>query len=636
MIKNKIYLIFGLIILAFASVTFISAENNVCCEKTTSGAWCQPDLQSNCDSEFLSAPTSCESTSFCKKGCCYDSREGLCMESTSQRVCSDSGGTWNKNEQCEIPQCNLGCCVLGDQGAFVTMARCKQMSGFYGLISDFRNNILDEVSCLEAAGGEEKGACVYEDSSTYQKTCTFTTRSNCPHSSASLDDVGITGENASTGFYGGILCSAEELATNCGPSTKTAVLPGKDEIYFTDTCGNLANIYDTNRYDDQDYWKTVYSKAESCGYGNSNAGSRSCGNCDYMRGSIAKKSTNALGKPTYGSYICADLNCKKEGKKHGESWCETDAPTGNGLDTAGSRYYREICLNGEVLTEPCADYRNQICIESEFNSFSEAACRPNRWQDCTKQLESDDCENQDQRDCSWFGGYYFSEISSQVEKVSDDANGDGNKDDPTPQGMCLPNFPPGFNFWGTSEISGSFTNPSATQKFNASNSGMGTGYVSTSSTGGTTGEENCNLANAQLTINWEKVTKMWPQTDEEWTCAKGEKGDTCRRYISDPSQATVSQAEAKKWANDMNQICFKLGDCGGYSNFLGKSTTDGYAAYLNNKRIAGLGGSEVLETKTTAKATTTTGTQNTGTSNANSAFGIQGKVIWNYIKEKIV
>jgi hypothetical protein len=85
--------------------------------------------------------------------------------------------------------------------------------------------------------------------------------------------------------------------------------------------------------------------------------------------------------------------------------------------------------------------------------------------------------------------------------------------------------------------------------------------------------------------------RMWPFNDEAWQCAN----DECERYDKDPANSEISDDEAKVLAEDMNEICFKLGDCGGYINWQGKYTEEGYAAYVNYKRVAGSGGSEVLE-----------------------------------------
>ena len=260
--KKSQKIILGIILFGILfSLTFAftsAAEVSYCCEKTTSGAWCQNAPLSQCEAGFNNAPTSCDSTSYCKKGCCFDSNEGLCMEGTPQRICGDSNGTWADNAECDVPQCNLGCCILADQGAFVTLTRCKQMSGFYGLKTDFRTSITNELSCVETAQGADKGACVFEDATAplLKKNCIFTTRANCKTANLASD----TGENvsvnvttgASNGFYKDYLCTAEELGTECAPDLKnTIILSGKDEVYFQDTCGNIANIYDSTRAKDK-------------------------------------------------------------------------------------------------------------------------------------------------------------------------------------------------------------------------------------------------------------------------------------------------------------------------------------------------------------------------------------------------
>jgi len=615
------------IVFTLLSLTFINAETGVCCEKTISGAFCINAPKEQCDSNFKISPTSCDSTSYCKPGCCFDSQEGLCMESTPQNVCNAGNGTWASDSSCQIPQCNLGCCVIGDQGAFVTLTRCKQLSGFYGLKTDFRKNIKDEVSCISLAQGDDKGACVREDPATLSKTCTFTTRSSCSVGNIIGNSLNETNNSkvAEVGFYKDILCSSEELGSICGPSTKTTIVDGKDEVYFIDSCGNTANIYDASRYSDKQYWSKVYKKSESCGYANSNANSKSCGNCDYYLGSIGRKATGmlGLGQPTYGNYICIDLSCKKENKKHGESWCVTDSPTGAGKDTVGSRYYKEVCLYGEVITEPCADYRNEICIEGNFNGFTEAACRVNRWQDCIQQEEQADCENADLRDCMWMSGYYFSGNTGQVEKSTEDMNADGTKDDPSPSGLCVPNYPAGSNFWGSSssstsvKSSGNFS--ASTPSFSSTTSSLGTGYVDPSSTNSIS---SCSLGNSKLTVKWKKVDKLWPYKATNWECVENCQYVTSTSVDKDSDPTTT--LEGTSWASEMNNICYRLGDCGGYINWQGKYTEEGFAAYKNNKRIAGSGGAEVLEAEKKTAAGTS-GTTTTGT----------GKMIKDFIKNMV-
>lgn len=623
--KLKIIFILGILLALALSFNFILAEANYCCEKTTSGAWCQNDALANCDTNYKTSPTACDSTSYCKRGCCFDSQEGICMESTPQRVCEDADGTWADDAECGIIQCKLGCCILADQAAFVTMTRCKQLSGFYGLNIDFRSSITNELTCIATAHGAEKGACVYQDQYG-SPACKVKTRAECPEAELTIPEgVNATITNQTqvkTAFYAGYLCTAEELGTICSPNLEeTTIIEGKDEVYFTDTCGNIANIYDASKIDDDDYWRKIYKKSESCGYGSSNAFSSSCGNCDYYYGSIAAKATRKTGYPTYGDYICIDLNCKDYGKRHGESWCVYDAPSGNGKDPVGSRYFKEICIFGEVITEPCADFRNEICIEGEFGGFTEAACRTNRWQDCVGQKERDDCENTDVRDCKWIEGYYFSSDGT----IKKSYNGtDASKK--TPLGLCVPNYPPGNQFY-TSDASSAGT---ITKESNFTNT-YGTGYVSTSSSNIVT---SCSMANAKTTFKWERTKyplKLFGDKETDWKCQDKENMNC--HYLSeeenyDPDKFAKDSDTMDAWARDMNNICYQLGDCGGYINFAGVYTEEGYAAYFENERVAGAGGAEILET--------TSGNQSTVTSNSISSkttsSSTTGRVIQGLIK----
>jgi len=434
--KNLIILIFAGFFIA--SIFFVSSiETSYCCEKTKSNAWCQNTKQENCDANYQKAPTSCESTSYCRLGTCYDSQEGTCMENSPERVCNEEGGIWAEGKPDEIPQCKLGCCLIGDQAAFVTQTRCKKLSALYGLEINFRTDINNEIECIASATSEVKGACVFEKE--FEKTCQFVTKKECSEmksTTATTTETGgflglfsskkniTTSISAETNFHEGYLCSSDELGANCGPTEQTACVEGKDEVYFKDSCGNIANIYDSSKINDKGYWNKVIGKTESCNSGKSNANSQTCGNCDYFLGSTCKayKSSKDKKRPTYGDNICRDLSCEYEGKtyQHGETWCADSKGVKNNFP--GSRYFRLVCYNSEVLVEPCADFRQETCIQDEINGFKTAACRVNKWQDCSSQTEKQDCENEDRRNCKWVEG----------DKIK-----------------CAPKFAPGFDFWNS-------------------------------------------------------------------------------------------------------------------------------------------------------------------------------------------
>ena len=412
MSKKFVLLIVGMFFL-FSFPSFVEAQASYCAERTTSGAWCQNVPFEEVDQDYRSAPTSCESTSFCKLGCCYDSEEGTCMRNTAEANCP---GFWEDSATCDVPQCELGCCSIGNQAAFVSGQRCKRLSSVYSLETNFRTDISNELQCILSTTSDEEGACVFEED--FQTTCRFLTKRECL-------DLGAS----NVSFHEDFLCTAPELNTICAKTDNTVCVEGRDEVFFVDSCGNLANIYNSARVNDESYWREIVPKAESCGFGDSNSDSASCGNCDYFLGSTCKEFERGIDKvrPIEGDNICRDLSCNFEGRgyEHGETWCADSQGVESSLP--GSRNFRMVCYNGEVSVEPCSDFRQGVCIESEIEGFSTAACRANRWQDCTAQDKKKDCDNLDKRDCNWIGG-------DQDIK-------------------CVPEFAPGFNFW-TAEAEG--------------------------------------------------------------------------------------------------------------------------------------------------------------------------------------
>jgi len=534
-------IIFGTILVALLVFsTIISAQTPVntpsevsyCCEKTLSGAYCQNAPKEQCDTSpkstgesYSVSPTSCDSTSYCQEGCCYDSKEGICMENTPKEACKKQNGAWSDSPTCNTPQCQLGCCVLGEQAAYVPLVRCKKLASLYGLQTDFRKDIQNELSCINLAQAQDTGACVYE--SEFESTCKFTTRGECQG-----DKLDAVGNLSSIRFYKDYLCTAPELNTICQPLKETTCIAGKDGVYFKDSCGNAANIYDSamiyenNRGSAEviDYWTKVKKKEESCNSGNANINSKNCGNCDYLSGSTcgtAQKSNS----PLYGNYICQDLNCHDtaNGKdyKNGESWCYYD----NGKETSdnvGSRHYRHICSMGEEIVEPCEDFRNEVCTETTINNgFSQAGCTVNKWQDCLTQKRSKDCTNSDLRDCTWipvakdvqdFGKQVTDKISGGVQGLLFNVQ-EGERD----QGVCVPEIAPGLKFWGDS---------AATTQ--------------------------CDLVSSNCIVTYEKSLIG---------------GKKCVKNCWCESQTVALQ---------LINVCTKIGDCGPKSNYLGVFSKGGY------------------------------------------------------------
>lgn len=405
--KKFLILIFAIFLIGNISALY-------CCEKTLAGAWCMNDEKYNCDESFALAPTSCDATSYCKLGTCINTKEGTCSGNTAQKTCAKDGGFWKEGKPETIEQCQKGCCLMGDQAAFVTQTRCTMFASIYSTPVDFRANIINELSCLASVTSDVMGACVFEKEN-LSKTCTFVKQSEC-----------VT---AGGKFHAGYLCSAESLGTICGASEKTTCVAGKDAVYFLDTCGNLANVYDYSRRNDPAYWTTSIAIENSCGYGVSNADSSTCGNCDYFLGSTCKASKRGQdSSPTLGNNICRNLDCKYEGKtyQHGETWCATDSENN---DLPGSQHYVLKCYNNEVTVEQCAVRRAEVCVQDDVAGFTSAECRANMWQDCVSQNNEKDCTNTEKRYCNWVEKYSWGKYNS---------NGDG---------ACVPKYAPGFDFW---------------------------------------------------------------------------------------------------------------------------------------------------------------------------------------------
>lgn len=526
--KNILFLIFG--ILLIGSVAAVG-EISFCCEKTTGGAWCQNAPESECNTDYRKVPTSCEATFFCQQGCCFDSQEGRCWPNTAQVTCEERGGIYSASASCDVPQCDYGCCVLGDQAAYVTQTRCKYLSALQNLETNFRTDITNEVQCILSVSSEDMGACVIEKN--YQRDCEMLTQRECQKLKESSSDSNIE-------FHSGYLCSAEELGTNCGMSKQTTCVEDKDEVYFIDTCGNIANIYDYDMINNKEYWTYLKSKQASCDYsesigGDSNAGDSNCGNCDYFMGSTCKKYDRGKDdvKPSTGDFICRDLGCKDSDFKaqynrdpqHGETWCVTNSEK---LDLPGSEYFRFLCYNGEVTVEPCAAFRQEICISSEIvdtannAKFLSAGCRVNRWETCFAQDNPKDCLNYDQRDCKWI--------------KNGNTNSSGGEDY-----SCVPTNPPGFQFWGQEEE---------------------------------TIETTCGFGSYECTAKFEKRWFDSVTGKGEWKCV-----ENCWCCYND-DQHTGCEND---WDEDRMNYCEALGDCGAKPNYIGKA---GYNSDENPITIA--------------------------------------------------
>ncbi|MCR4284545.1 MAG: hypothetical protein NUV97_00690 [archaeon] len=456
--REKKISVFGAVLISIVSqikkpmIPFASAIDEPilgCCLQATNGDQCATASIENCPSTstFINSQT-CGETSFCKRGCCYNDALTVFDDGVLQTSCNQN---WVDGSCSNIPTAQKGCCVIDAQTFFENSAQCTLRTtqlGFGEGGADWRSN-LNEEECYWLAELPGKGACIGEGG-----LCRFQTGEQC--------------QNAGGSFNEGKLCTAPELNTVCEKTTETTCVEGKDEVYFLDSCGNTANIYDSSKINDADYWRLIVNSSESCNYGDldGNANSNSCGNCQAaLGGACAPK--DGSHNTDYGEFYCRDTSCTFDGEhyENGESWCEYDGQVGNGDDVVGSRHWRYSCNQGVVDISPCTDYRGEICIQSEEIEmgdgtkipFKQGKCILNNWATCitfnSKKVEGDtgetiitDCDEamriiSDLEDCS----------KDNPVKRCTNLNGVYNKTSSPPKCMVAPNSEGGCDR-GTLEV----------------------------------------------------------------------------------------------------------------------------------------------------------------------------------------
>ncbi|VVB78248.1 Uncharacterised protein [uncultured archaeon] len=453
------------------NIKLVDAADNiglVCCEKTKDGKFCQNALPGECDTGtgLHTSPTECELTDFCEFGCCVSPTNGICNKNTPKNQCVSLNGTYKPSSMCNVEDCRLGCCVIGEQTEFVTRGNCifKTNAQNKDIPLDWRPDVNTETKCLYITDKEKEGACVYDSGS--ERKCIFTTLDDC------ISRTGNERNFDKTGKY----CSNPDLNTTCKAKDHQGCLEGKEDVYWFDSCGNHEDA-------SQD--------------------------CNLFSGTYC-------GKDISGSYTCKDVSCMVDGKKrqNGESWCEYDGKIGDGKDLVGSRHVKHICYMGTERIEPCDDYRNQICVESDNTvkngeTFAQASCRVNNWRLCmsynSKQVDAMKAECKKNPDCTL----------KHIEM------GAGFKFD-----VCTPAYPPGFYLGGDSvQMNGA----------DVPNSGEGI----------------CSMAT-------QRCTETWVCTIFGCYCV-----ENCDCHTA-------------KFTNDMNDLCISLGDCGAYINYVGTFTDSGY------------------------------------------------------------
>lgn len=477
---------FSLILFMGIFLAVIIFSNNlvssmVCCEKLKNsgdGGWCRvAEGESECDQNYIYTNTeTCQEVPECH-GTCVNSNEGKCAENYDKSKCENiAKGTWYEQPADEIPQCQEVCCVIGDEAYFMNPTECKALFNDIDANGTILTNIKSRTECEEFQTALAKGACVVE--SPTERTCVMSTNFYCvdknkgellkklkypyPENEVNLE------------FHANKLCSAGELETNCGKSEDTICKDNK--VYYIDTCGNTANVYDSKKYETpkDDYWTNLYNPSDAskvCQV--DEKGSIECGNCAPGGSGTTCQDFNDAGmsapQNNKDGLVCADLSCPnafdkdgdgdKDSARHGESWCAGNSgalvpilknlsneeildSSRNKLENyddyniPGTRYYRQSCSFGEIKIEECGDYRNEICTQGiQDDGKSRASCDANKWRACNLMESKDACEDTNLL-CKWIPGYRLSDFELVSEAERDEI-----------QGSCVPLVAPGYDFW---------------------------------------------------------------------------------------------------------------------------------------------------------------------------------------------
>jgi hypothetical protein len=395
-----------------------------------------------------------------------------------------SNGRFVPGESCSIPECRKGCCIIGSESKWTTENNCEWEGNTENLDIPtqwlYDENHDSELKCLFSVERAREGACIFDVGD--ERKCTWTTLEEC---------VARTGSESSFDREGRF-CSDPDLNTVCKPRDRHGCFEDREDVYWFDSCGNPEDVYN---------------------------------DCDLFAGTFCREISENQAE-------CRDMSCSIDGKirKHGESWCEYDGSIGTGTanpkdafgrDPVGSRHMRHICYMGSERIEPCADYRNEICVQQDTDikgsSFSEAACRVNEWRSCFDISAERENVVQMEQECNKNPDCFIKHI--------DMGSGFNFK-------LCVPKYPPGFDLGGLSgEVSGE--SDGETKKVESPK--------------GST----CDVGTQQCV--------------EEWVC--GLIGCIC---------VSNCDCHTSKFTEKMNELCVSLGDCGGYVNYAGECTGDGY------------------------------------------------------------
>ena len=488
----------------------VLAISGCCVNPDSTGICISVETASECNGDFKPGQN-CEVTQDCNKGCCIDEAQGTCSTGSTKSTCILDGGKWDSDKNCNLAECIQGCCDLGEMKVYSTKARCGILSESFQIGKNQQlpwDSNINYFDCRVDNSLKEVGACttLNDDGTT-----------NCKISS----ELECSVDTYSKGkFYLGKLCTSEALGTVCKKTELTTCLEGKDQVYFLDSCGNPANIYDSSKVNDQTYWENIISPEMSCNSNSGNENSKSCGNCNFNLGGICSASKDF--KPDYGNNYCQQTSCEFNGEvfKPGESWCVYEGKVGDGDDIPGSTHRRFRCDSGKIIKEVTGTtgYRDKVCqqkiyIDDFENKFRSAENVLNPSKD-SKSI----CLTYNEEEPEEMVKSCMANSLCFLKKVDVDTN--------FKFSYCVSKYPVGFDLITDNN-----------EKIEAQ-------------------EEVCNIG-TKTCIGVEQ--RKWHGTHPKW------------KWVSNKRCTT------KEFTKQMNDFCRSLGDCGATVNIAGEFTDEGYS-----------------------------------------------------------
>ena len=347
--RNAIFALAAAFLLAAVIFSVINQAGYASAQANSYNSWC---IQSTCTSVPAGTqgalPQSCSSIGSCKPGTCVDSNTGTCSINIAKSACPspdtfhentglNTGSSSSQGNPPNVPECNDVCCNFGGTNVqWMPSIQCKVEGGN-------PNGISNPQSCYKISTQYDWGACVSPTGS-----CVFEQSGSCPTGGA----PGSPNDNT---FTIGDLCTNPNLHTNCKPTTDTQCY--NNNVYFVDSCGNIANVYDSSKVFKQngnsqqtsDYWSYIAGTLTSSsgavsvtcnGDAASGGNPVSCGLCNFnggngLSGSMCQSASNSGIKPDYGNYVCQSLTCNvtkdpyfphsditnRNFSYNGEAWC---------------------------------------------------------------------------------------------------------------------------------------------------------------------------------------------------------------------------------------------------------------------------------------------------------------------------